>query len=691
MIMKSLCITGSTQNFLRKIAAHVDLAGAKPALSSRREPEINLSEWHGKVMSTLSTQKNSNKNNRKISRVWEQLAGDIFYNNHQEKLWYWDEERSLSLLDFWADFDPNIYFIIVHTPLELALQMAFENEKISVEKIKLVIKDWMTKTEAILNFKNLNSIRCEIVDIYEYCISPKTYLDSLSTKWNLSLDLTKAMATEPAVVPELDISYYYLSSNLANEYPHLMRLKGGILSDKLQGNATTKENLSTNTIAFMLAHEKKQLSFIEEKQKVKDLEKAHPVCSDDSFKQLLDLQDLFEDLSSKYKVILKKNEQYKTDSKENVKTENSLKDNYRLANKESLLIIHNMQELLESNILKLRAASQIQTEYKDLVTLIAAQNLKSWLVLNLSIEKHFVSTTKQRSRLDCRLENCFIAGRVIPQINLQIHYTSEMAGIVFLRKDSESSAPLQYWPQEFRNSLELKCIPANGSPYEDTNTAISALGTSDWIFIKALTRILLECLEDQRFPFEEISESTRIIKGLSAFEEILKNWPLMLRCDTIEVYDKIHDGNYNALEFKAENLSLGETTWACLDYRLATIDMNKNELGKNSQLEFLSRTKESIQAWLPEIDEEGNGTRMKLRFAEPELMDIPAWNKFTDLDRLLITGLISDIPHRLKTTELLNYSEMDNWRAITFNMRAILKNSTKINSTSSKSSRIIVG
>ncbi|MFB8831510.1 hypothetical protein ACE0DR_24845 [Azotobacter sp. CWF10] len=111
--MKTLCITGSVQSRLDPFAESLKQAGASAALSARTDRNLSMADWHRQV---LAVQKEHEPLPASWSpgHEWEQLAREIFLANQHRLLWYWAETSSALLLDFWSDFDPAAFFLLLH-------------------------------------------------------------------------------------------------------------------------------------------------------------------------------------------------------------------------------------------------------------------------------------------------------------------------------------------------------------------------------------------------------------------------------------------------------------------------------------------------------------------------------------------------------------------------------------------------
>ncbi len=654
--MKSLCITGSAQSLLEHVAAHVELAGAAPSLAAKREPEMTISTWHTRVCSALDGRINQYKKGKKIGRVWEQFAGDIFYNNHQQELWYWGEERSAELLDFWADFDPNIYFIIIHTPLELALQLELKNNKPAENSVNTIIEKWIVCTQNILNFKISHTNRCEIVDINDYYAEPAACLGFIAEKWEISLTAAKV---KPVAIPTVAPEYYYLSSILSNDYPAINSIKNDLIGHKLQGNDFWRHHYRDRAIKMLETLNDSQIS------PQPELSAGSPSMAMDlsgdqnTLTQLLTLQELYEDLSWKNKNPLIADAQPAA-----LQTEQLQK---------ALSNLHFAQELLEEKIVELHHQNSSLRQHQELLISVAKQEQRCWILGDFTAETIALNSSRKISCIQCDLKHLFINNQLTPKLKIEIHYNEHMAGIKLFRPDIRSSAPLQQWPLDFADDLYLNCIPSTGHAFEGGNAVISSLSTSDWSFIQGLVGVLTKTFEESNTALSNIQDSATVLKGLLALERTLNKWPLIARHDRATLVQIVQNENYNALECTVKNLTIGATKWPDLEFRISTVDDISGEFGANPRIELLPSMKKTMDSWFIESDDPERGPRLELRFAHPEMMDIMVWNKLSESDRLMITAIVTDLPRQLRTFTQLTIPQMKRWETLASTLAATLK------------------
>jgi len=228
--MKNLCITGSVQTSLDNFANMLRQAGATPALPASRNADMSMATWHRKVLATHSVRAEDPDASPTLGRAWEQMAGDIFLANHEQPLWFWAECGSVSLLDFWREFDPSTCFVLLHTSPKQALFEAIDRGANSPEELENVLDSWYQRTQQVLRFHLRHPARSILVDGDHALGQAGAYLEALASRWQLSL---MPLDIEPPVQandPLLD----YLVDELLQQRPEALALDGEVQASLFQ-------------------------------------------------------------------------------------------------------------------------------------------------------------------------------------------------------------------------------------------------------------------------------------------------------------------------------------------------------------------------------------------------------------------------------------------------------------------------
>lgn len=120
-------------------------------------------------------------------KVWQDLAVDLFIGNMEQKNWGWADNRSVWLLDFWKELDPQVRFVLVYSTPEFALGKAFGDGYATPGEIETVLATWSTYHTEMLRFYNRNTDRSLLVNASTIIHDPKTFIEKTMKMFGLDL------------------------------------------------------------------------------------------------------------------------------------------------------------------------------------------------------------------------------------------------------------------------------------------------------------------------------------------------------------------------------------------------------------------------------------------------------------------------------------------------------------------------
>jgi hypothetical protein len=98
-------------------------------------------------------------------RLWEDLAIDLVLGNFQKENWGWADWRSLWLLEFWRDFDPQIRFVLVYHSLdELVAELVQSGAAMSAQDLFHITRLWFAIHRELVRFHHRNRGRSILVN-----------------------------------------------------------------------------------------------------------------------------------------------------------------------------------------------------------------------------------------------------------------------------------------------------------------------------------------------------------------------------------------------------------------------------------------------------------------------------------------------------------------------------------------------
>ena len=184
--MKILCIAGAQTPDFERISAVLFAGGLEKARPVNREVTIDMAAWHRHVAPQLAQQ-------RAPGRLWEQVAGDLLLANLQQAQWGWAGSHTIAALDFWADFEPGIHFLLLTCdPQDYLAYRLLGEEGDSVEDETAYLKQWQIEHEKMLAFYLANPERCLLVNVTQAAANPTALADRLAERWHFAFDTRKA-------------------------------------------------------------------------------------------------------------------------------------------------------------------------------------------------------------------------------------------------------------------------------------------------------------------------------------------------------------------------------------------------------------------------------------------------------------------------------------------------------------------
>lgn len=215
--MESICVTGVSPANLQMIAGILHDAGMAHAKPAVRDASFDMDSWHRHVESQSSA---AGTLQSIPGKLWEQVAADIFLANMGTPIWGWANQYATWQLDFWLNFTPTTYFILVYvSPEEFAAQ-AIREQGNQVD-LSLLFDEWQKYHRHILQFHNRNPARSLLVSITDCLQAPAAFVQTCAKQWDLPLqkcaDVPARQLTDPVSL--------FLALSISGRFPHLAELR----------------------------------------------------------------------------------------------------------------------------------------------------------------------------------------------------------------------------------------------------------------------------------------------------------------------------------------------------------------------------------------------------------------------------------------------------------------------------------
>ena len=340
------------------------------------------------------------------------------------------------------------------------------------------------------------------------------------------------------------------------------------------------------------------------------------------------------------------------------KTQTNLKEATQ-ENELLLLQLHQVQEELEYHFL------QHQDMQKQLRIAEARwQRLlqRNPMCLDYETIEILPASSGKDSVVAWRLTNFSSAGRHLPILEFKTSLEHSVAGLIFHRPPDGDSL-LTRWPAAANQQNELILMPVGTkATHQQRAEILFDLATSDWSLLQPLTALLIETLTSSTILKEHTDfQPEAFRKGLDMFHQIIQKFPPTLRYDQVQLKREQVISGYEHLWLHFDNLSFDGKHWSEFEFRLACANVQPDRFGFHPKLEFPEEGGQApFEAWFSESRDDF-GTKLELRFAQPDAMDIAIWRRLTEHDHIFLAALIKRLPAILGTLQSLNVQLKRPW------------------------------
>ncbi len=650
--MKTLCITGTECAMFNKISDTIFNAGISPAktITQPNGSSMDFNDWHQKVVdenSLLSIDSSS-----KIGRVWEQLAVDLFMENVGQEKWGWACPHSVKLLNFWHSFAPQLCFILLYsTPEEViyAASKNLNNSGVHNNSGDAIIKQWLNDQQMMLKFYLKNPQQTLLVNVNDFKKNPKYLVEKINEHFNFNLNSFTALndpdsenlkILEPNSLAEYLVNITLQQSQYLSEvntlFSELEKNKVAICADEI----IAENGIMNNSIST---------------------ENNSKISNNNNDSIVVD----------SYALLCK----YNYDISNNINLQNNFVELQDSREEADLLLrqLHKVQEELEFYYLEYRAekkrADTIESKWEKIL------NKHPYYI---DCDNIICQNSSDNQGLFWSLENIEIFNRSIDFLQLETLLWQDKIIFRFVEKQ-DKDLPLLVWnpnSKDNQNNNEFIVCPLI------VNDAIQQLATTDIILLKNLSVLFFQQLQNNKDGI--IVSNPNINLFINMFRQIpdfLDNvLPKTLRFDELYIKDYEELGEYENLTFHLTNISFANKLYKNFEFRLACANIQDNQFGTDPKLEFPEEFgKIILENWFAE-SEDNYGSKLELRFAIPNAMDINVWDKLSQNDKNFIESLVNLLPNRisqLSKTDIIENSTEEKMLSRNYNDWINLANTIK--------------
>lgn len=231
--MNKIILLGHPSSGLQEVEALLLSSGMQTPLPSKR-----LNQSPGDVVQTLcqahqcaevsEVTTESDFSPIKAGEIWRDLALDLLLGNLHQNIWGWADTRNIYWLNYWAELDPHVTFVMVYDHPSKALQaMSVQRgAQPSEMEVTRLLENWQAYNSAMLSFYSRHASRCLLVNASCAPEQLQAYLDLLGAQLhgNVSKLNSRAFVAPNANATErLSFVEEYLLNQLLQEYPVVLQ------------------------------------------------------------------------------------------------------------------------------------------------------------------------------------------------------------------------------------------------------------------------------------------------------------------------------------------------------------------------------------------------------------------------------------------------------------------------------------
>ena len=628
--MKALCITGADNATLADIAAPFFEAGMERSKPLQRESSIDFARWHQQVSDTLV-------NNKPMGKLWENIATDLILANLESDCWGWYEANSVNALEFWANLEPNIHFLLVCTRPEQELADKMAHTKPDSEAHGW-LEQWHQRHQAMLDFYLKYPDRCILVDATDARRHLGGQLALAHEHWQLPLhaasveDQPRDVHNEPrqdqpgSQLASLIVRELIKSSNkdITGLYAEMQAAQYPLNQDD------TSEPASSRLMDWLRADiDSPMLQSL-----LTDFHALHSAASQSQ--RLLALQS---DQTNTARQL----EQDLSSAKSQQQAANQLMQDARQENELLLLQLHQVQEELEHYFLEHQKNQLDTTELQQKLERYKRQGTAQYSTAQV--------TLMDDGQLQWQLTDAQLGGREWPALTITGQAKLSKTELTIHSDDQAETWVL------------------------NTKSTSRALSNAQFAMAQDLPKALKGALEHAPVAARQ---KKRWHKALDKLQLRLNQQPPRLLYSNVRLKHEQVNPDYEHLWLTLEQPSFNNTHLQSWSFRLSCAGVTPNEFGNQPKLELPEQDTQLLDNWFQESHDQF-GNKLEVRFALPNAMDMGVWKRLAASDQRLLKTLIDQLPDILAELEQQGRSlqrPWADWQQVVADMQRITRTKT---------------
>ncbi len=648
--MTILCITGFS-NAATQMAQRALLAcGMAPHLALERDPTLDLVRWHERVSSALplsgqQTHSESADRIKQPSRIWQQLAIDLMVANMDSANWGWAHPGAVQYLEFWAQLDSDIRFVLVCEDRQSLVCRLVEQGEAPVN-IHSHVALWAQNHQEMLRFHLRNPNRSLLVWDAEIQSEPSKLIQRIERDWQIPLN---AALADAQALQHPTALLQYIALSILSEHPQTAPIDYELQS--LIGSSNwpaASDQIKTADLIEIYGHLQERTELQGQLQRAQqNIDDTNDLRIQDQEKTKAETtakQDALNNLAAEQKssAVLKKQI-----GELSTAQQQALAKHKELQEESDLLLaqLHQVQEELEKYY-RQHKERQIEVQKLQDRWLRAVQShseLQDFEVLELLSE----SSTELTAHW--RIHQLQVGGLMKGPFEFTTVIENGVTGLTFT-KSAKGKSPLHRWPLIGAKESQLSIIPVKGKDDPQKRSAtLLQLGTTDWQMVRLLTDKLVKTVGSAAMA-KQISHGPALLEGLKTQQQILDTVPALLRFDDIKLLGQQNTEQKSVICLRLTHADLQGLNANSFEFQVQ-LNLAAGSAMTSAHLIFDEKTAGTpFENWTHNVKSSAGQAVMALQLG-PKGWQPPHWHLLSPLDHQWLQNTVRLLPFMLATLQ----------------------------------------
>jgi hypothetical protein len=120
--------------------------------------------------------------NPDLGQICQDFAKDLMLEHLDFPVWGWGDDKTVPLLNFWKNYDPQFRFILVYSSPAFALAQVLKKQKSTLGGLHNILQHWLAYNKSLLTFYKENQQRSLLINARTWLEQPDAALNILEAK-----------------------------------------------------------------------------------------------------------------------------------------------------------------------------------------------------------------------------------------------------------------------------------------------------------------------------------------------------------------------------------------------------------------------------------------------------------------------------------------------------------------------------